>query len=306
VVTTVGVNPASKSRITEPTLFVGVDIVEELFSVQLELLTNIGVVSLSVEDFGQNFQQALEPGHLQGLLGFEGSLELATLGGRGNRSNGFLELCEGDLTTGVLVHVRDQVNQARSVKAVLLHDVTNLLSSDNAVFVGINCSESFFNREALVAEEQLLCSLNGMLGFKHGLEETEEHVVLNATCLFFFSSLGLGCFEFLLLLLEFGLVFDLTLFTFFFSLCDLRLHIGFTLGAGSLTLSQALLALFFSEGFLFLVLSLTIIEGSLSFSLLLGISVSNSFPLVFDQFLNLGSVCSSSLLGGLSLLKFFG
>jgi hypothetical protein len=196
--------------------------------------------------------------------------------------------------------------KASSVKAVLGHNITDFLSSYHTVLVEINFSKSLINCETLVAEKHLLGCLDSVLSPEDSLEETEEHVVLDAALLLLFGSLSLGSFEFLLLVLNLYFIFGVTLDTFF--LCDgeLLLVFSLTLSASSLIISLTLNASLFGNSTIFFNLSLTSFKSSLSFILSFSGSFSFRLSFVFDQLLDFSSIVSGRFLCGLSLLQLLG
>jgi hypothetical protein len=135
------------------------------------------------------------------------------------------------------------------------------------------------------------------------LEETEEHVALDAALFLLFGSLSFCSFEFLLLGLDLYFILGIALDTFLLCVCELLLVLGLTLGTGSLIISLTLNASLFGKSTFFLNLSLTSFKGSLSLSLLLGSSSGLRFSFVLDQLLDFGSIVSGSFLCRLSLLQ---
>lgn len=88
-----------------------------------------------------------------------------------------------------------------------------------------------------MAEKGQFGGLDIVLGLEDDLKKAEEHVVLNATLLFFLGSLGFGSLELFFLYLKFGLVFDFTLLAFLIGLGNLLLYLSVALLTSSLVFS---------------------------------------------------------------------
>jgi hypothetical protein len=183
------------------------------------------------------------------------------------------------------------------LKAVLLHNITDLSGSYHTVFRLVYQSKRLVNREALVTEEHLLCRLDVVLSAQNMLQEAEEHVVLDTFFFLFGCPLSFSSFNLLLLLLESCLVLDLALLAFFFSRGQLFFDFSLASLTGSLILSLSLQTSLFSKCALLLNLALVSFDRGFPISLSLNGRFLCSLSLLFDQLLNFFPIRCGCFLG---------